>query len=98
MSIDIQSENLLNFSQAAKILPGRPHISTIHRWRLRGVGGVKLESCLVGGRRFTSREALQRFASATTAAANGEPPTIHTPRQQERSIRKAEEDLARDGI
>ncbi len=98
MDIEFSSETLLSLSAAAKLLPGRPHPSTLHRWRLRGIRGVKLQTWLIGGRRFTSHEALERFCAATTAAANGEPTPVRTPRQRERSIRQAEEDLARDGI
>jgi hypothetical protein len=96
--IDIQSETLLTFAEAVHTLPGRPHLSTLHRWRLRGVRGIRLETCLIGGRRFTSREALERFSAATTAAANGEPPPIRTSRQRERDQRQAEADLAREAI
>jgi hypothetical protein len=59
--IDISNEFLLTISAAAKSLPSRPHISTVWRWIQRGVRGVKLETYLIGGRRFTSREALERF-------------------------------------
>ncbi len=38
-----------------------PHVSTIYRWRLRGIRGVKLETFLIGGRRYTSVEAIERF-------------------------------------
>lgn len=71
MPIDYQNESILTFSQAARSLPGTTHISTIHRWRLRGIRGVKLESCLIGGNRYTSKEALHRFVNATTKAADG---------------------------
>ncbi len=64
--IDIQQERLLSFPQAAAILPFRPHVSTLHRWRLRGIGGVRLETIRLGGRRFTSEQALTRFFRATT--------------------------------
>ncbi|MGD0896640.1 MAG: DUF1580 domain-containing protein [Thermoguttaceae bacterium] len=93
MSIDISAERLFSLADTAKTLPGRPAISTLHRWRLRGVRGVRLETCLIGGRRFTSREALERFISATTAAANGERPPTRTPRQRQRAIDQAERDL-----
>lgn len=69
MTIDLQGENLLSLAEVAKKLPGRPHISTVHRWRLRGVRGVKLETVLVGGRRFTSDAALAEFVRCTTLAA-----------------------------
>jgi len=48
--IDITTETLLSLLDAAKQLPGRPHVSTLYRWRIRGVRGVRLETVLVGGR------------------------------------------------
>ena len=60
------NESLISFAEAAKRLPGRPHVNSLHRWRLRGVRGVRLESVLIGGKRFTSVEALQRFAQGCT--------------------------------
>ena len=39
----------------------RKHVSTVWRWVLRGVKGHRLESFLVGGRRYTTREAVGRF-------------------------------------
>lgn len=93
MSIDITTETLLPLSEAAKMLPGRPHVSTLHRWRLHGVKGVKLETLLLGGRRFVSSASIARFAAATTAAADGQPPPARTPKQRERAIAAAEREL-----
>ena len=61
--IDFSSENLIPMSTAAKDpVLGKPvHVSTLHRWQLRGVRGIRLETWMVGGRRMTSREALVRF-------------------------------------
>jgi hypothetical protein len=59
--IDITTESLRLLNQATADVPGRPHISTLIRWWRRGVRGVKLETVLVGGRRYTSLEAIQRF-------------------------------------
>lgn len=66
---DIFSEDLLAIADAAKELPERPHCSTMQRWHKRGIRGVKLEAIRIGGRWFTSRQALQRFVRNTTAAA-----------------------------
>ena len=96
--VNIQSESALSLSQAARSLPGRPHLSTIHRWRLNGVRGVRLETFLVGGRRFTSREALDRFSERVTAAANGEPAPRRTNRQRAAAISQAERELNAAGI
>lgn len=93
MSIDRLTETLLSLSEAAKILPGTPHLSTLHRWRLRGVRGVKLETCLVGGRRYTSVEAVDRFLAASTAAADSQPNPRRTPVQRQRAIERAEEEM-----
>jgi hypothetical protein len=89
-------ETLVTLAQAAKRLPGRPHVSTLWRWARRGVRGIVLETYVVAGRRFTSTEALERFASATTAAANGVSPPMRTPARREREIKNAERELARD--
>lgn len=66
---DILTEDLLTITDAAKELPQRPHCSTLQRWRKRGIRGVKLEAALIGGRWFTSRQALRRFVRNATVAA-----------------------------
>jgi hypothetical protein len=93
VGVDIYSEQLLSLTDAAKSLPGRPAASTIFRWRLRGVRGVKLETCLIGGRRYTSMEALERFSAATTASADGQPLPVRTPSQRQLAIKRAEQEL-----
>lgn len=59
--MDLLSENLIPMGKAASHIPGRPSRSTLERWRIRGVRGRVLETCLVGGRHFTSLEAIKRF-------------------------------------
>ena len=99
--IDIQSETLLRLRKvpdwAEKNLGQRVHISTVHRWRLRGVRGVKLETVLIGGSRCTSEEALYRLFAESTAAADGNDHAVHfasTARQQ----KQAEDYLKSEGI
>lgn len=89
----------LTLAQAAATLPGRPHLSTLHRWRLRGVRGVRLQTCLVGGRRFTTRRWLSEFCAASTAAGDEliAPPTMPSA-NRERAIRAAEAELDAAGI
>jgi hypothetical protein len=98
MHIDVGSETLQTFAEAAGELPSRPHVSTLHRWRLRGVRGVKLETCVIGGRRFISKEAIRRFAEATTAAADRQPAAAPTPPRRRRAIARAVAKLSKDGI
>jgi len=59
--IDIDKEDLRLLNKASDDVPGNPHVSTLIRWALRGIKGCKLETVMVGGRRFTSVEAIQRF-------------------------------------
>jgi hypothetical protein len=97
MPIDL-SEKLLDLTAAAQILPGRPNVSTLWRWSARGVRGVKLETCVVGGKRFTSHEALARFAARCSAAADGTPVPVRTSRQRAAAQRAAERELDEAGL
>lgn len=69
MPIDITSETLISLPEAARRIPGKPNLSTVHRWRLAGVRGQRIETVLVGGRRFTSVESIERFLAALNGGA-----------------------------
>ena len=64
--IDVNSETLLTVRQVARRIPGRSgkpiNISAIYRWIQRGVDGKRLEAVRIGGRFYTSVEALERFS------------------------------------
>ncbi|HUY32009.1 MAG TPA: DUF1580 domain-containing protein [Pirellulales bacterium] len=98
MAIDLANETPLSLSEATALLPGRPHLSTVWRWVLKGVRGVRLETLVSGGRRYTTHEALERFVAGTTAAAHGQPAPVRTPKQRARAIAAAEAELERAGI
>ena len=66
------------------------HVSTVWRWALRGVRGHRLECFSLGGRRYTTREAFERFIAHTTTKGCPRP---ETPRQRQRSIDAAEREL-----
>lgn len=89
MSIDPTKETLVTFSDARCAFPGgrRVSLATLHRWRLSGVRGVKLETCLVGGRRHTSREAVDRFIVAGNSSdAPQTAPTFSSVQRQKMSV------------
>lgn len=70
MSIDVEREELIHFPEATRAFPGkRVSLPTLHRWRLRGVRGVKLETCVVGSLRYTSKEAIIRFVTTQNSDA-----------------------------
>ena len=93
--IDISAEQLIAVNKAHAYIPGRPHRSTVWRWLLRGVGGQKLETVIVGGRRFTSREAIERFVSRRTAPGE---PTPQDNRRRAARIAAADRILDDSGI
>lgn len=96
--IDTSSETLRTFQAAGQHIPGRgcPHVSTLHRWRLKGVRGVKLETVLVGGTRYTSDEAIARFVAAQNADESPAPSI--SPSQRQRQSEAARKELAKIGI
>lgn len=65
--IDIQNEQLIPLAEVPNRLPKRRgrrvHYSTVFRWIQQGANGKRLESCKIGGVRFTSVEALNRFCN-----------------------------------
>ena len=96
--IDIANENPITLAKAAQTLPGGAvHVSTIHRWRMKGVRGIRLETFLRGGVRHTTDAAIARFFAATTAAADGTAP-VQTSRQRKRKITAAERGCEQAGF
>jgi hypothetical protein len=79
--IDVLREEVISLSAAARLTPrlreDRPvSPSTLWRWGVRGVKGVRLETIKVGGVTATSVEALERFF----ATLNGQQPEPETDR------------------
>jgi len=96
--IELETQDLLSITQAASRIPGRPHVATVHRWVHSGLQGVRLDSWKVGGKRFTSIEAIERFIAATTALSNGDSLQPRTRRVQEQAVSRAERIAQDHGI
>ncbi|MCC6796668.1 MAG: DUF1580 domain-containing protein [Candidatus Hydrogenedentes bacterium] len=63
----------LTLTNAAKQCPGRPSVNAVWRWCRKGVRSrngeiIRLDHIRVGGRIFTSAEALNKFFSAVARA------------------------------
>lgn len=58
---------------------------------------MKLETIVIGGRRYTSKEALQRFFVAVTEAKSGIVPE-RAPFRRKKQIEQAEKELEAAGI
>lgn len=99
MSIDVQTETLISFNDArSEFRDGRrKSLATLHRYRLNGVRGVKLETVLIGGLRYTSREAIDRFIAAQNADDAPSVPVM-TPARRQRQSEAALVELVRMGV
>ena len=99
MSIDVEAETLVHFPDARSAFPGdkRHSLASLHRWRLKGVRGVKLETVLICGLRYTSKEAIARFIAAQNADDVPASPVI-TPTQRRRQSEAARLALQEAGI
>ena len=103
MTIDIHSESLFPFAalpaKMGRLTGDRIHRATAERWRMRGCRGVTLETVLIGGKRYCSDEALERFVERTTAAADGDSPAIaSTPSARRKAHERACAELDAAGI
>ena len=82
--IDLRNEQLLSFSDAAKLLPRRRsgrrvNTCTLWRWHRAGKAGVRLEAVRLPGGYATTAEAVHRFiAQLTERLDGGLPPNDRT--------------------
>jgi hypothetical protein len=108
--IDIGSETLLTFSQAAAEQPCRrqgKRVSTVtlRRWATRGSGGIILETLQTPSGRVTSREAIARFFLALTesrqaGSRSARPAPLkggRSPSRRQRDSERAERELIERG-
>ena len=68
-------EDCLTLIDAAKALPGRPHVSSLRRWGKNGVRGVKLRTFRSGNRVCTTRQFLNEFLTKCSATSPGSEPS-----------------------
>lgn len=93
--LDYSTENLISLREAARLFPRPPSLATLWRWVYRGVRGIRLDSVVCGGRRYTSAEAVQRFLVATNGAIS--PGGLQSP-DRNAAVRRAEDELTAEGI
>lgn len=101
--IDIRTEELVTFREAARRLPPRrggrhAHVATFYRWALRGIRGIKLEIIQIAGSRCTSMEALQRFFDRLDRVSDAQQMPPRTSATRQRQIESAERELNESGI
>ena len=83
----------LTLTEASKIVPGRPSVSTIWRWALHGCGGVRLRHRRYGGRLFTRRDWLDEFSHELAERRSREFEKAHrSPRSNGRTLKQRKRD------
>jgi hypothetical protein len=82
MMIDFLNEQPLSLAEAVKEIPGRPSLCTVWRWASWRKN--PLETFVVGGRRFTTREAIARFIARQNGGRTPSPASASRVRAQQR--------------
>ncbi len=59
--IDYDKEQLITVADAGASLPVTVAAATVRRWCTLGVDGIVLDTYRIGGNRYTSKEAVERF-------------------------------------
>ncbi|MFO0822844.1 MAG: DUF1580 domain-containing protein [Gemmataceae bacterium] len=100
MIVNDTTDDLIPLSQLAKFLPPplkHVHASTATRWALRGVGNprVKIETVKIGGRRFVTRSAVERWVARLTG---GEAMQAANTLKRQQQYQDADDELAADGL
>lgn len=94
-----ESKKLMPLVKAVEAATGhRPHLSTVIRWCVKGISGVKLKNSWVGGRRLATPQNVQEFMDAVSQAKavstiEGQPQAATVVRR-EKEVQKAAEQLA----
>ena len=70
-TVDLDQSILL--TDLPKLLETHPHVSTLRRWGRQGVGGVKLATWRIGGRRVTCRRSVEEFLRRLNGDGNPRP-------------------------
>ena len=71
---ETELSDLIPLGEACKLLPGRPHRSTVFRWAQKGREGVRLKVVSVGKTRCTTERWLMEFFEAVQKARTEQEP------------------------
>jgi hypothetical protein len=106
--IDLRAETLLSLREAREHPAfakrrggGSITYPTLWRYYAKGIRGVKLETVMCGGMRFTSSEAIARFVERLTQARDGQDairPMPRTPTERRRDSDQAGKRLDAKGL
>ena len=92
---DITTETLVRLVDSPAKIPTRPSLRTVWRWAMKGCKGRRLETILVGGVRYCSEEAIQRFLASGISPSEA---TSRSSRKRQAAIDRAEQELDETGV
>jgi hypothetical protein len=84
--IDVHTEDLFPLSKGPPGLKKPPSPATLWRWALRGIRGHRLETVSIGGRRYSSREAFDRFVRSLNETQVADQPSESELRAKQKTI------------
>lgn len=97
----LEYERPISLTDACKYLGDitgkRPAVTTVWRWCLKGCRGVRLESVCIGGRRYVTIPAIERFIHRSNQPAEPAAPPAATLSKTEAAVlamRKAQKEAA----
>ena len=82
--IEALAATFVLLSKAGRLLSTNPSPATLWRWAARGVDGVKLETYKIGGRRYTTAEALDRFVARLNGPRSANEPQVSSLRERQK--------------
>jgi hypothetical protein len=65
-------QEVISLTKAAQMIPSRPSTASVWRWCVKGVRKRKLDSTIVGGRRYTTERAVAEFLKSLNLEAADE--------------------------
>lgn len=99
--MSLEGEELIRLQDVPALLPkvdGKSvHWITVFRWATKGCRGIRLQALFIGGRRRTSRQAVERFLAAL-AARDNQPEPADTMRKRTRELKSKNDALAAAGF
>lgn len=97
----LEYERPISLADACKYLGDvtgkRPAVTTVWRWCLKGCRGVRLESVCIGGRRYVTIPAIERFINRSNQPAEPAAPPAAPLSKTEAAflaMRRAQKDVA----
>ncbi len=93
---ELAAAAIVAINDAGDHIPGRPSRATVWRWVMHGIRGHRLESMLIGGRRYIAVDAIDRWLQAINGSNSFK--SADTRKYRERSANAAHEALKSKGM